>query len=67
MHGVQIFELLLCPSLNDYYVCVLLRLKEAFLTQAMSGRKCPFSKGVVDFAVFWNRPGLYTKNNSMYR
>ena len=54
MHGVQVFEMLLYPSLKDFYVWTLLRLKEAFLTQRVSGRKCPFSKGVVDFVVFWD-------------
>ena len=55
MHVVQVFEMLLYPSLDDFYVWTLLRLKEAFLTQRVSGRKHPFWKGVVDYAVFWDR------------
>ena len=62
MQGVQGFEMFLFPSLNDYYVWVLLRLKKAFLTQAMKERKCPVSQGVVAFAAFWNHLGLYNNN-----
>ena len=49
MHKVEVFEMLLGPSLNDSYVWGLPRSMESFLMQAMNGRKRPFSKGVANF------------------